>query len=90
MTAPIRDRLAEIIKAEAKKYPPGYDLDQGALHLADAVLSAGLLVEVPEIAVAVGESLYVYGTVDATERLEALLQRLAVAESLLYRGGAKT
>ena len=35
-----RDRLAEIIKAEAKKYPPGYDLDEGCRHVADAILAS--------------------------------------------------
>ena len=35
-----RDRLTEIIKAEAKKYPPGYDLDEGCRHVADAMLAS--------------------------------------------------
>ncbi len=36
----LRDRLAKIIKEAAKQYPPGSDIDEGSLGIADALLAS--------------------------------------------------
>ena len=76
-------RLSALIKATAKRYPYGSDLDEGCDAIADAVLASKEWKQ-REVALALGNNLYVYGSPKATETLAHMLAHLVTAESIIY------